>query len=163
MTRGLFYAPPLPAALVDRGGGNLLHRTLGRRADPCRRLTRNLAAALCLFVFSAQAASASLMAGRTASIANGSFASIGNIRGNCRRNFAITALLRFSRRVLIVPIIAAATINSCIARKPRSAAVMSVAVIGAADRCQYREAAGAFAGSSNQISGIDRSTRRATH
>src|SRR6516165_9214940 len=64
MTRGLFYAPPLPAALVDRGGGNLLHRTLGRRADPCRRLTRNLAAALCLFVFSAQAASASLMAGR---------------------------------------------------------------------------------------------------
>ena len=58
------YAPPLPAALVDRGGGNLLHRTLGRRADPCRRLTRNLAAALCLFVFSAQAASASLMAGR---------------------------------------------------------------------------------------------------
>ena len=129
MTRGLFYAPPLPAALVDRGGGNLLHRTLGRRADPCRRLTRNLAAALCLFVFSAQAASASLMAGRTASIANGSFASIGNIRGNCRRNFAITALLRFSRRVLIVPIIAAATINSCIARKPRSAAVMSVAVI----------------------------------
>ena len=55
---------PLPTAVVSRGGGNLLHRTLGRRADPGRRLMRNLAAALCLFVFSAQAASASLMAGR---------------------------------------------------------------------------------------------------
>ena len=61
--------------------------------------------------------------------------SIGNIRGNCRRNFAITALLRFSRRVLIVPIIAAAIINSSIARTLRSAAVASAAAIATGAAC----------------------------
>jgi hypothetical protein len=61
-----------------------------------------------------------------------SFGPIGNIRGNCRRAFAITVLTNISPRGPFVPIIAAATINSSVARRPRAAAVIS-----AADYCDW--------------------------
>jgi hypothetical protein len=68
-------------------------------------------------------------------------ASIGSIRGNCRRGFAIIAATNTLPRVHIAQIIAAATISFITARKLRSAAVISAAaiVIGAGCCAVIRE------------------------
>ena len=93
------------------------------------------ALALSLLLFSAQVAGAGWMVTSGGALTTLAFASIGNIRGNCRRAFAITALTNILRRGLFAPIIAAATINSITARKPRSAAAISAAAIATGAAC----------------------------